>query len=700
MSFNLDENSFYEDLLKVVNKYIPLEGLSNENLNEINEKIYDIIQYIRQKFTAQKSNNYNNNKENLSYSKSNDLIYNTQKKTNISSNESIEKCQQRKIDDNSIYNNINISGRNIISEDLSNSTNNYNYRDVLKSKEEVNYESINKKPKGLYNLGLNCYMNSLLQCLYYIKELREYFIENKDIFNEEEQPVCKAFADVMYGLKNDENEYFTPKEFKKLIASKNILFDEWKAADVKDLFLNLIDLLLTELNEENDNDNQNEPDYSDLIQMFKYSKREIEYNDNIINRLFIGYYYTMYDCTQPEKITYTFQTESFILFELEKIQYYYPNKKNLTIDLLFSYYMRNQKNASFFCHYCKKTHIGDANEAIYRPPKILVIILDRGHGKTFKGNIEIENNLDLQPFITEENYESKYSTKYELIAVSSHRGESSSSGHYTASCLTDNQTYYYFSDINVIEINKENLINGEPYWLFYLRNDFSKDDNKKITNINNNIYNYNENIEGNEDKKLKDNIINKESNTNKLFQKNNIQTINSNNNISNPNELNNYSNIQKRENIQNINNENSIYKEINEKLIGNIESSNNKEYNEIIMALKKFLHNSNQQKFIIDYYDSNKNPCVWKLIIKSPVDSCYMGKNFEFKLDFSFGYQKMIENIKIEKNNSYSLNFIDNKGYLSITFKYIKNVTYYQNLYQLFNYIYNLFVDSNYYYKY
>ena len=40
------------------------------------------------------------------------------------------------------------------------------------------------KPKGLYNLGLNSYMNSLLQCLFYIKELRDFVIKNKDNFNE------------------------------------------------------------------------------------------------------------------------------------------------------------------------------------------------------------------------------------------------------------------------------------------------------------------------------------------------------------------------------------------------------------------------------------------------------------------------------------------------------------------------------------
>ena len=33
-------------------------------------------------------------------------------------------------------------------------------------------------PKGLKNYGYNCYMNSLLQCLFYIQEFINYFINN------------------------------------------------------------------------------------------------------------------------------------------------------------------------------------------------------------------------------------------------------------------------------------------------------------------------------------------------------------------------------------------------------------------------------------------------------------------------------------------------------------------------------------------
>ena len=88
------------------------------------------------------------------------------------------------------------------------------YKNPLEEIKKINDNEI--EPKGLYNLGLNCYMNSLLQCLFYIKELRNHFINNKYKFTDD-QPVCKAFAEVMNGLKNCDKKSFEPKQFKKLM---------------------------------------------------------------------------------------------------------------------------------------------------------------------------------------------------------------------------------------------------------------------------------------------------------------------------------------------------------------------------------------------------------------------------------------------------------------------------------------------------
>ena len=207
--------------------------------------------------------------------------------------------------------------------------------------------------------------------------------------------------------------------------------------------------------------------------MFEELKNEIEQNNNIINKLFFGYYFTVYyyNMSKTETETYSFQTESFIKFDLQKIKQYFFNQKEISILFCFIYYIQTQSNSTFYCNNCKKTHIGKSNLFLYRPPKILVIILDRGHGKTFDGETEIEKELDLKPFIYEEIYE--YSTSYKLICISTHRGDSSSSGHYTACCLNDNGKYYYFSDSYVNEIKEKDFIRDDPYLLFYIQYDYN-----------------------------------------------------------------------------------------------------------------------------------------------------------------------------------------------------------------------------------
>ena len=309
-------------------------------------------------------------------------------------------------------------------------------------------------------------MNSLLQCLFYIKDLRDYFIREKNNFKNN-QVVCKALSEVMYGLKNDPKDYFEAKQFKKEMGNKNSLFFGVKAGDAKDLFINLIDSILTETTIDNDDQYSNGSiDLTDKNQVFKEMYKEVDMN-NIINKLFIGFYETKYKCQKnPKDFIYSFSSESFISFNLEKASNYFKNNY-VTIENCFEYNYDRTYTTSFHCSKCNKTENNSANDIIYIPPEILVIVLDRGKGKSFKGNVLIDINLDLKCFI--DNEKEKNNSKYKLIGVSTHSGTSSSSRNYTACCLTDNGKYYYFSDTYVHEISESKLFENEPYLLFYKR---------------------------------------------------------------------------------------------------------------------------------------------------------------------------------------------------------------------------------------
>ena len=742
MRIKTNQISFRKDILKVVKRHFILDKIRVNKTFLIKGKNYVISLNVKKHISKRKQlYNYEDKNKNRLYNQSdNESISNEEMKENYSSNESMKDVQQKERDNNQIINNGNTlnkqessiknqnvdnislskevelknvnnikepqsSGKAYLNSKFSNEIQNNKKSKELcekpvsleKTKEEESNEIINIKPKGLYNLGLNCYMNSLLQCLFYIKELREFFIKNKHKFSEE-QLVCKAFADVIFGLIYDEKEYFEPREFKKLIGNKNSLFEGFKAGDVKDLFFNLIDSFLTELNKEYEDNKDNEeilnmPNYSDEIQMFEESKKEIEQNNNIINQLFIGYYSIQYDCDKSKQSTYSFQTESFILFDLTKIQHHFF-EENLSFELLFSYYIRRQEKSSFYCDFCKETHIGEAYEKIYRPPKILVIILDRGHGKTFKGNVEIKKVIDLKPFIFEENY--KYNTIYELICVSSHRGTSSSSGHYTACCKTDNNKYYYFSDTYVKEINEENLIQDEPYLLFYRQTSFNEENMNKINkkekdNKINNIKLQNENYNINSNNNNKNQNFNE--NTNKTKRYNEKEDKDNNNNNSNINNDNYYNIDFKKYEIKSDDNTKNKNKFMNMSYSYIIESK------AIKYALDKFLYNFNTNYYKVDYYYSyypqNSYQNIWKLTIIGPKNSPYEGRKFNFKLDFSKVFNYITDNITLE-DNIYHLNFDGEKGKLLFDIKYEENKSFYENILELIQFIYNLFNKPNY----
>lgn len=209
--------------------------------------------------------------------------------------------------------------------------------------------------------------------LFYIKEIRNYFIDNQHKFTND-QPICKAFSEVMNGLKNCKEQSFDSKQFIKSTEIENKLFYGCKKDDTKNILSNLIESLLSELNEENEsNESDLQIDFSNKLQAFNDALREIKNNNNIINAIFIGFYETIYYCRMKKVNIYSFQNYSFILFDLEKIAKNY-NKNKLNLELCFKYYYREKRDNDFYCSKCNEIHKDNEYEKIYRPPKALLLI--------------------------------------------------------------------------------------------------------------------------------------------------------------------------------------------------------------------------------------------------------------------------------------------------------------------------------------
>ena len=94
-----------------------------------------------------------------------------------------------------------------------------------------------------------------------------------------------------------------------------------------------------------------------------------------------------------------------------------------------------------YCNKCNGLRDADSVNILFSLCPVLVIILNRGKGKTFDCDVDFPLYLDLQNYV-----EYKYSiSKYQLKGVISHLGESGMSGHFIAYCRhrIDNQWYLY-----------------------------------------------------------------------------------------------------------------------------------------------------------------------------------------------------------------------------------------------------------------
>ena len=330
-----------------------------------------------------------------------------------------------------------------------------------------------KYPIGLANFNLNCYMNSLLQCLYYCVEFRDEFLK---IDIKDSQPISKCLQTLMIGLKNCKANYLSPKEIKKEL-NKYELFKDGKEADVTDLLDQLFYSIINELNEEESICGTVNYEEKTFIKsaMFNDNKNEVNFNI-IINKIFLGFYEKEYKC--PTNLClhkkYSFQNEYKLVFPLEEISN--KKKKNLTLYDCFDYCFLNKQKNIEKCEKngCKENL--DLIEKIYEAPNILIIILDRGPNKNYKETIYFDEYIDISNYIDDDQKSHKKYINYKLIGVITHLGYTGYYGHYISFCLCDDNNFYCFDDSRVTLKAKRggkkknsitSLYEGTSYVLFY-----------------------------------------------------------------------------------------------------------------------------------------------------------------------------------------------------------------------------------------
>ena len=372
-----------------------------------------------------------------------------------------------------------------------------NVKQNILKKENNEENEENKKPNkpiGLIGINSNSYLNSLLQCLYHIPELTNFFILDKNFLNLTEEFFLKGENIILNDIEINKDSLsfkyleiiyhlFHKKQNDKYIgyySSKNILeyiqnkepkeFEKNKGNSPKILCDYFIKKLKEETNEKENiinlkNNNlfdsllQNEETlYEKYLTDFKFKNKSII--DQFITGIKLKNIYCE-DCKESEQI---FNDFYYLNFSLEKVGKHMENKfKNIDLNECFKYYFCNQKYEKI-CNKCGKNNNNFVSYKICLSPKILIIFLENTKEKGSLFKIDMEININ--------EYSKEKNEGYKLIGMITFFQKDGSKGSYQAYCYSDefNKWYYLFDEYvdEVDDIYKYiEKTKSVPYILFY-----------------------------------------------------------------------------------------------------------------------------------------------------------------------------------------------------------------------------------------
>lgn len=428
---NIQDNkiSKKKNIIKINNMNYQQNFLT-ENQNKNSEDIENILKNGNDEIDNQKNfNNYlkytdeiNEVKDENNQKLLNDIVEDKEKKKEK------DNFKKLKADDDTKFEYIKNNNKELKVEKLKENTNNHEYDKIY----------------CFRNIGNNCYLNSSLQLLTRIKDLKnEVFNFKGPRKGSTEGKLIDEFKKLLKEIEEtkDNNLKLNPSDLKRVMGILDERYLENHQEDSNEFISNFIDGLLWETGNtdkvykklEIKNEEDKKP-YESL-----YSKFYLRRGDSFLLDLFYGILKIEKKCKNCNYSLIKFNAYNMLelpIYDLVREK----NNKSLTLKEILDAYISEKKNEKS-CNKCQANEIFTKN-SIYTLPKYLIISFGRSVGEKYVyNNIKYPEDMNLKSQFYNNNY------NYKLECVIVHSG-SSNNGHYTALCpiYKGRKIWYEFSD--------------------------------------------------------------------------------------------------------------------------------------------------------------------------------------------------------------------------------------------------------------